>query len=186
MKSRLIFTLVLGLPGWVWAGHQTQWIPEKSRISYTVTHPLHEVHGISSSARGKGVCYGTYCAFLVAVPVKSFVSGDDNRDLHMQQVTRAALYPLVEVTARMEGFDAGKRPASVTADLTVNFAGKKAVYPGVKLELSGWKKDEVHVKGVIPLRLKDFDIRPPTLLAMPIRDKVPVSLEMFWKRSTLN
>ena len=186
MKSKLIWALLLLLPGLLWAAPQTQWVLEKSKISYTVTHPLHEVHGISFSAKGKGVCYGAHCDFLVALPVKSFVSGDDNRDFHMLQITRAGLYPMIQVSARIPSWKDGKKPSRLPADLTVSFAGKKVDYPGVKLELSGWKDGQVHVKGVIPLSLKDFDIQPPTLLAMPIRDRVPVKLDMLWKRLSSN
>jgi hypothetical protein len=38
---------------------------------------------------------------LIAVPVKSFDSGDSNRDLHMLQVTRGAQFPLVTVRTRL-------------------------------------------------------------------------------------
>ena len=46
--------------------------------------------GTKHVAKGKGVCKDGQCDFLLAVPVKSFDSGDTNRDLHMLQVTRGA------------------------------------------------------------------------------------------------
>src|SRR5579885_1805664 len=75
----------------------SQWVLEQSTVTYHVSHPLHESEGVSHAARGKGVCHAGQCDFLIAVPVKSFESGDSNRDLHMQQVTRAAEFPLVTV-----------------------------------------------------------------------------------------
>jgi hypothetical protein len=158
------------------------WALEKSVISYQVTHPLHEVIGKSLSAKGKGVCYYGKCRFLVAVPVKSFDSGDNNRDLHMLQITRGADNPLIEVNTQFETETEGKLPKEVMADLEIQFAGKKVKYPKVKLEIASLSSDEAHITGIIPLSLKDFEIKPPTLLGVPIQDLVPVKLEMFWKK----
>ena len=66
---------------------------EQSTLTYHVSHPLHQIDGVSHAARGKGVCHAGQCDFLIAVPVKSFDSGDSNRDLHMLQVTRGAQFP---------------------------------------------------------------------------------------------
>ncbi len=53
--------------------------------------------GVSHAAKGKGVCTAGECNFLIAAPVKSFDSGDSNRDLHMLEVTRGAQFPMVIV-----------------------------------------------------------------------------------------
>ena len=79
------------------AGADSQWVLEQSILTYHVSHPLHQVDGVSQAARGKGVCHDGQCDFLIAVPVKSFDSGDSNRDLHMLQVTRGAQFPMVTV-----------------------------------------------------------------------------------------
>lgn len=166
------------------AGKKADWVLEKSEISYTVTHPLHVVHGKSSSARGKGVCYGGHCDFLVAVPVNTFDSGDNNRDLHMLEVTKAGLYPLIEVNAETAEINPARRSKQVEADLEVSFAGKKVNYPKIQLHVE-WKSGEARITGVIPLNLKDFEIQPPSLLTMPIHDEVPVKLDMTWKHLNL-
>jgi len=71
------------------------WVLEQSTLTYQVSHPLHQVDGVSHTARGKGVCHAGQCDFLIAVPVKSFDSGDSNRDLHMLQVARGGQFPMV-------------------------------------------------------------------------------------------
>ena len=58
-----------------------------------MSHPMHEVDGTSHAARGKGICHAGQCDFLIAAPVKSFDSGDTNRDLHMLEATRGASFP---------------------------------------------------------------------------------------------
>ena len=74
-----------------------QWVLEQSTLTYHLSHPLHEVNGVSHAARGKGVCPAGQCDFLIAVAFKSFDSGDSNRDLHMLQVTRGGEFPLITV-----------------------------------------------------------------------------------------
>ena len=163
------------------ADFKGRWILEKSEITYAVTHPFHVVRGKSLSARGKGVCYGGRCEFLVAVPVKSFDSKDNNRDLHMLQVTKAALFPLIEVTVEMKENTKKQAPGQVSADIKVKFAGKTLKYPGIKLNILEWKPGGARLGGTLLLSLKGFEIEAPSLLGIPIKDEVPVELDMFWK-----
>src|ERR1700761_4301949 len=73
------------------------WMLDQSTLTYHMSHPIHEVDGVSHGAKGKGQCHAGQCDFLVAAPVRSFDSGDSNRDLHMLQVTRGAEFPVVLV-----------------------------------------------------------------------------------------
>ena len=34
------------------------WVLESSTLTYHISHPLHQVDGVSHDARGKGVCRG--------------------------------------------------------------------------------------------------------------------------------
>ena len=167
----------LGFP----AGSKINWKLEKSEITYTVTHPFHVVHGKSIAAKGEGLrnSNGT-CQFLVAVPVKSFNSGDNNRDLHMQEVTKAGLNPLIKVNVEIAKIADQKAPQTLEAEADIDFAGKKASYPKVKLEVVEWKEGRIHITGIVPLTLKDFEITPPSLLTLPINNEVPVKLDMWW------
>src|SRR5580704_15810119 len=103
-----------------------QWILEQSTLTYHVSHPLHQVDGVSHAARGKGVCHAGQCDFLIAAPVKSFDSGDSNRDLHMLQATRGAQFPIVTVRTRLP--ETASASATVHADLEVEFAGQTTQY----------------------------------------------------------
>src|ERR1022692_3234848 len=115
------------------AGADSQWVLEQSILTYHVSHPLHQVDGVSQAARGKGVCHDGQCDFLIAVPVKSFDSGDSNRDLHMIQVTRGAEFPMVTVRTRLPESAAGS--ATIKADLEIQFAGQTAQYKQVVFEV---------------------------------------------------
>src|SRR5450755_625177 len=124
---RVLLALVLLTPKLAQA--DSQWVLEQSTLTYHVSHPLHQIDGVSHAARGKGVCHAGQCDLLIAVPVKSFDSGDSNRDLHMLQVTRGAQFPLVSVRTRLP--ETASASATIHADLEIEFAGQTAHYKDV-------------------------------------------------------
>jgi hypothetical protein len=171
----LAITLVLSLL----AGADSQWVLERSTLTYHVSHPLHESEGISHAARGKGVCHAGECDFLIAVPVKSFDSGDTNRDLHMVQVTRGGQFPVITVRTRLP--ESAAANTAVRADLEIEFAGQAVTYEQVALEQST-QDGTTRITGMIPATLAAFKIDPPTLLAIPVKNEMPVRVEMTWRR----
>jgi hypothetical protein len=172
----LIVVLLASLP--VLAAADSQWVLQQSTLTYHVSHPLHPSEGVSHGAKGKGVCHAGQCEFLIAVPVKSFDSGDSNRDLHMIQVTRGAEFPLVTVRTRLPESDAAA--STINADLEIQFAGQTAHYKQVpfKVEKQG---GETHLTGTIPATLTDFKIDPPSLLTMPVKNDIPVRVDLTWR-----
>jgi hypothetical protein len=175
-KKILIAFLLLALPAF--GGPDNQWILEQSTLTYHVSHPLHQSEGVSHTARGKGVCHAGQCDFLIAVPVKSFDSGDSNRDLHMVQVTRGAQFPLVTVRTRLP--EAASTSSTVNADLEIQFAGQTAQFEQVSFQLAT-QGNEIKISGTIPATLTDFKIEPPTLLTLPVKNEIPVRVEMTWR-----
>jgi hypothetical protein len=155
-----------------------QWILEESTLTYHVSHPLHQTDGVSHAARGKGVCHAGQCDFLIAVPVKSFDSGDSNRDLHMLQVTRGAQFPIVSVRSQLREADSAS--AAIHADLEIQFAGQTAQYKQVPFQLAT-QGNQIRISGTIPATLTDFKIDPPSLLALPVKIEIPVRVEMTWR-----
>lgn len=176
--AAVFLLLLLVLPQWVRAAEE-QWVLDQSTLSYHVSHPLHQTDGVSHAARGKGVCHDGQCDFLIAVPVKSFDSGDSNRDLHMLQVTKGAEFPMVTVRTRLPESDS--KAATIQADLEIQFAGQTAHYNQVTFQLTTQEK-EIEVAGTIPATLSDFKIEPPTLLTMPVKNEMPIHVEMSWHR----
>ena len=176
-KRILPLFLMLVVPHHLFAADH-QWVLKQSTLTYHVSHTLHESEGVSHAARGKGICHEGQCDFLIAVPVKSFDSGDSNRDLHMIQVTRGAEFPLVTVRTRLP--EASATSATVDADLEIQFAGQTAQYKQVPLHLTT-QGNETRISGTIPATLTDFKIEPPTLLAMPVKNEIPVRVEITWR-----
>jgi hypothetical protein len=176
MNKKIFFaSLLVTLPTFA---ADSQWVLKQSTLTYYVSHPLHESEGVSHAARGKGVCHDGQCDFLIAVAVKSFDSGDSNRDLHMVQVTRGAEFPIVTVRTRLPESTASS--ATINADLEIQFAGQAAQYKKVPFKMET-KGGETHITGTIPATLADFKIDPPSLLTMPVKNDIPVRVDMTWR-----
>src|SRR6202167_620283 len=158
-KKILLAFLLAALP--TFAAADSQWILKQSTLTYHVSHPLHQSEGVSHAAKGKGVCHAGQCDFLIAVPVKSFDSGDSNRDLHMLQVTRGAQFPIVSVRTQLA--ETASRSATLQADLEIQFAGQTAQYKQVPFQLVT-QGNQIRISGTIPATLTDFKIDPPSRL----------------------
>lgn len=177
MNRHLLVAFVLLTPSWS-LPPDSQWVLDKSTLTYHVSHPLHQIDGVSHAARGKGVCHAGQCDFLIAVPVKSFDSGDSNRDLHMIQVARGAQFPLVTVRVRLPESAAAQE--TIPADLEIEFAGQTAHFKQVPFQ-HVTQGGEARIVGTIPATLSDFKIEPPSLLAIPTKNEIPIKVEMTWR-----
>src|ERR1039458_2721462 len=168
--------LLLALPNLFAA--DSQWVLKQSTLTYHVSHPLHQSEGVSHAARGKGVCHEGQCDFLIAVPVKSFDSGDSNRDLHMIQVTRGAQFPMVTVRTKLP--ESASTSSTIQADLEIQFAGQTAHYKQVSFQLVT-QGNQIRITGTIPATLTDFKMDPPSLLTLPVKNEIPVRVDLTWR-----
>lgn len=175
MKKFIIPVVALLLSGIAFA--DGQWILDLCTLTYHVSHPLHQTDGVSHAARGKAVCHAGECDFLIAVPVKSFDTGDSNRDLHMIQVTRGAEFPMVTVRTHLP--ESASTASTLNADLEIQFAGQTARYKQVPFQLTR-QGNETRITGTIPATLADFKIDPPSLLTLPVKNEIPIRVEMTW------
>ena len=177
MKA-IVFFILFALP--VPAFTEDTWVLKESSIEYLVSHPLHHVEGTSHEARGKGVCHDGECDFLIGVLVKTFDSGDSNRDLHTIQVVRGAEFPLITVRTKVR---ADLNEKNFSADLEVEFAGQKHIYSHVPFHRED-RGSDVRITTTIPMKIEDFKIEAPSLLSIPIKNDVPVRVDMVWSRQT--
>jgi hypothetical protein len=175
LRKLLMVLWLLSLPAF--AAADSQWVLGQSTLSYHVSHPLHQVDGVSHAAKGKGVCHNGQCDFLIAVAVKSFDSGDSNRDLHMLQVTRGAEFPIVTVRTRVP--ESASTSATINLDLQIQFAGQTVQYKQVPFQRVSQGSD-ARITGTIPAKLSDFKIDPPSLLTMAVKNDIPVRVDLTW------
>jgi hypothetical protein len=155
-KKLILALLLLAFPRF--APADGQWILEESTLIYHVSHPLKQTEGVSHAAKGKGVCHDGECDFLIAVPVKSFDSGDSNRDLHMLQVVRGGQFPLITVRTHLP--EDASSMSTIPVDLEVQFAGQTVQYKQIAFQ-HVVKGSDTLITGTIPLKLTDFKIDPP-------------------------
>src|SRR6202023_1460938 len=126
MNKKLLLALCLLAFPKLGRAADRQWVLEQPTLTYHVSHPLHSTDGVSHAAKGKAVCHAGQCDFLIAVPVKSFDSGDSNRDLHMLQATRGGQFPMIVVRTRLP--EDASSLETIHADLEVQFSGQTAQY----------------------------------------------------------
>jgi len=109
--------------------------------------------------------------------VKSFVTGDSNRDLHMLQVTQGAQFPIISVRLRLP--EASLSSTTITCDLEIQFAGQTAHYSNLAFQ-QVVQGNEHRITGTIPSTLSDFKIIPPSFFTVPLRNEMPVKVDVTW------
>lgn len=157
---------------------QDQWALASSTITWHITHPMHEIDGTSHAAKGKGTCSAGVCNFLIAVPLNTFSSGDSNRDLHMLQVVRGAEFPMVVVRTQLP--QSQLTASTLSADLEIQFAGQTVHYQHVAFQRTA-HGSSVEIAGTIPATCSDFKIDRPSFLTVPIRNEIPVKVDLTWQ-----
>jgi hypothetical protein len=70
---------------------------------------------------------------------------------------------------------------TIHADLEVQFAGQTAAYKQIPFQ-HVTQGNETQISGTIPTTLADFKIDPPSLLAIPVKNEIPVRVEMTWRK----
>lgn len=160
------------------AQQRTDWALAQSTLTYHMVHPMHDVDGVSHAAKGEGICQGGQCNILIAAPVKSFDSGDSNRDLHMIEAVRGAQFPMVIVRAQFPA--AQLSSPAIYADLQVQFAGQTAHYSHVLFQRT-MQGNEIRITGTVPATCSDFKIDRPSFLTVPIRNEIPISVDATWR-----
>ena len=170
-----LFAALVATP--IFAQLDTQYVLQQSSLRYHMSHPMHEVDGISRAAKGKGICHAGQCDFLIAAPVKSFDSGDTNRDLHMLEATRGAQFPMVQVRTRFAESETAS--STIFADLEVQFAGQTAHYMHVPFQRTQ-QGSVIRITGTVPALCSDFKIDRPSFLTVAIKNEIPVRVDMTW------
>ncbi|MCB0366807.1 MAG: hypothetical protein H6624_05465 [Bdellovibrionaceae bacterium] len=152
------------------------WELESGQVTYTVTHLLHDSQGTSRAVKGRGHCGKEGCEFLVAAPVKSFESGNANRDTHMLEVVKGALHPIVSVRIDLKG---GAVAGDHQLTAKVQFAGQEKTYENLKISLVK-EANKIVTKGHWDLDLDDFKIEKPALLGKSIDKRLGLDLTATW------
>jgi hypothetical protein len=97
----------------------------------------------------------------------------------MLESTRGAQYPMVLVRTSFP--ESVTSASTIDADLTVEFAGQTVHYGHVAFQLNT-QGNEVRIAGTVPATCSDFKIDRPSFLTVPIKNEIPVKVEMTWRK----
>lgn len=176
MKTAFIFLFALVVTS-AWAQVYTL---VNSKLTYHGTHALKTFSGTSTDGKGKGQCSEGKCEFLVAAPVKSFNSGNSNRDLHMLEEMKGAAHPLI--TARLKVDQQQLEQDQFAAEADFELAGVKKTLP-LKMVKRTLTQQGMRVEFRVPFKLTEFKLERPSLLTLKMDDDVPVDVVMEWAKN---
>lgn len=143
-----------------------------AKAEYTVKHLLKTVKGESQELKGKLVCDKGECEFLVAIPAKSFVSSDSNRDLNMQTILEVTKFPLITVKGSFAEANLSKGSFDVKSLIS---------FHGIEKEYNLKIKNDSLSSGQFNLLLEDHKVERPSLLMAKIDNEVPIHFNFSWK-----
>ncbi len=148
---------------------ETTYTLKKGSAKYEVSYLTKTVHAESKEVKGKVVCKED-CEFLLAIPLKSFDSGDSNRDLNMQTTVEAGTHPVTTAKGKFAKDLWGNKDFTIEA--TVNFHGVDAKYP-VKVTNNGKQAS-------FKLDLEKHKIDRPSLFTVKIDQEVKMDFNLEW------
>jgi hypothetical protein len=162
------YLLLFWFPLFAFAAPVTRTLKSGS-AHYKVSYLTKTVEADSKEVKGKMICESE-CEFLLAIPVKSFDSGDSNRDLNMMNTVEAATYPVVTAKGKFKKELWGQKEFTIEA--LVNFHGVEATYPVTVLDQGK--------KASFKVDLDRHKIERPSLFTVKIDKEVPLDFNLDW------
>lgn len=146
---------------------------EESSMTYRLVHPLHHIESTS-----KEVVYDVQADVTKReirhvsawVDVTTFDSGNSNRDSHAMEVIDAITYP----DAKFESTGVSQKADSITVKGKLTFHG--VTKDVVALCKTSWSGEKLEVDGAFDVSLTAFSIDRPSLLMIPVEDRLSFSL----------
>jgi polyisoprenoid-binding protein YceI len=182
-----LLVLCLALPG-PWAARADEEPPAPrllavtapSTVSFHLDHTLHEVVGTSRRIEGSVVLQpaGTVEAEL-RVRLDSFDSGNSSRDTRMLEVTDAAHHPVVRLSLTAPFSPPATFPATVELTLSgaASFHGRTRPVE-VPARVTFTAPAAATVAARFAISLAAFQVEPPSLLFMSIKDRAVIQAEL--------
>ncbi len=165
----LILLAVLGVvPALAQARHLAQKKGESS-MTYRMVHPLHKIEATSKDVEYDLEADPATKEFKKVsgrVDVTTFDSGNSNRDSHAMEVIDAIDYP--EASFQGTGFAQKGDSLYITGKVTFHGVTKDMTAGAV----AHWSAGKVEVDGTFALSLAEFKIDRPSLLMIPVEDKL--------------
>jgi len=148
-----------------------------SSVSYHLDHTLHEVIGVSRKVEGSARLPSPGAVEVeVRARVDGFDSGNTSRDATMLEVTAAGRFPEVRLTATGRFAPPAAYPATVEVTLTGSLDFHGLTRPvAIPAHVSFLGPATASVTATFAISLKEFEVVPPSLLFMSIKDKAVIT-----------
>ncbi|HEX8385785.1 MAG TPA: YceI family protein [Rubricoccaceae bacterium] len=156
----------------------------RSTVAYAMSHPAHDWTGTSRAVAGALTVGpdGSVTAASVSAPVRSFDSGNRNRDSHMVEATEAYVHR--NVTFQLSRLTPMARPtatANAMAAGALTFHGvRRAVTLPVRMDRA---PSGLRVRGTFEVTLTEFGVDRPALLGVRVRDWIELTFDLAFRRS---
>ncbi|CCG98673.1 Protein yceI [Fibrella aestuarina BUZ 2] len=151
----------------------------KSTVTYAMKHPMHDWEGVSRDVNAALVIDDAtkqVQQVAVVVRVASFDSQNQNRDSHMVEVLDGLKYPNVTFTSQDVKTNADGS-LTATGKLTFHNVTKPVTIQATRRDQNGqWQLD-----GQFTVKLTDYAVERPTLLAVPTDDQFKLSFSILFK-----
>lgn len=148
-----------------------------SYIRYKMEHPLHDWDAKSTASK----CIIVYDdeaseieAVAVSVPVRSFDSGNSNRDSHALEVLEALKYKNVTFTST--GISENTDNLTIKGNLTFHGVSRPVVIFATKKT----EGNTMQVEGRFDINMKDYGVSPPSLMGMKTKEKISIDFLMVF------
>lgn len=151
----------------------------QSTITYAMNHPLHAWTGVCKEVNSIILMdekLENIWQVAVSVRLSTFDSKNANRDSHMMEVTDAIKYPNVTFTSSAIKLDGTNFEA--TGNITFHGVSQPTKIRGKLTKGS----NSVEATGEFTLKLTQFNIEPPSLMAIPTDDDFKLSFKVVYNR----
>lgn len=150
---------------------------KSSTLTYSMKHPMHDWEAKSKDSK----CVIVYNnnsqkieAVAVIAPVKSFDSGNSNRDSHAIEVLDALKYPNITFSAA----NIQEEGENLTIKGNLTFHGvTKPVELKAKKTLT---KSSIKVDGAFEINMDDYGVEPPGLMGIKTNKEIKLKYSMVF------
>ncbi len=182
-----VFVLVLLTNASVFAvSHNYELNAQRTEILFDGKSTLHAFHGFTHEATAStGVdveALEVEVPFLIQVPVSSLDTQNKKRDKAMRRMFQAEAYPhiifKVETIKVKEKKEFETLVCEVTGKLNIRSIEQPIQFlTGIKL-----KGNQIHAQGSFKINIKDFKLKPPSVLGViRVSKEIVVHFESLWK-----
>ena len=153
-------------------------IRNESIMTYRLVHPLHKIEATSKDVDYKvqiDPVTKVIKSVTAQVDVTTFDSGNSSRDSHAMEVIDAISYPY----ASFDGNSISQNGDSLKIAGRITFHGvtRDVVIPA----MARWEQNRLEVSGDFDLSLEAYHIERPSLLLIPVEDKLSFSFKAAFR-----